>query len=98
IDTTHNPEFTMLEFYEAYADADSQMAFVEKMFKSLVKTLFKSTTLTWGEETIDFKPAFKVVRFYDLLKQYALIPNPESISRADAAIIAERLGVKVGKG
>ncbi len=98
IDTTHNPEFTMLEFYEAYSDAPRQMTFVEKMFKSLVKILFKKTTINWGEEVIDLKPKFKVVSFYELLRQYALIPNPESISQKEATIIAERLGVKTNPG
>ncbi len=95
IDTTHNPEFTMLEFYEAYSDASRQMDFVEKMFRSIVKTLYKKTKITWGDEIIDLKHKFKVVKFYDLLKQQALIPNPEDISRNEAGIIAERLGVKV---
>ena len=37
IDATHNPEFTMLEYYEAYSDADEQMAFAEKMIKTVIK-------------------------------------------------------------
>src|ERR1035437_5379616 len=40
IDATHNPEFTILEYYESYSDASKQMAFVEKMLKTLVKNIF----------------------------------------------------------
>jgi lysyl-tRNA synthetase class 2 len=95
IDTTHNPEFTMLEFYESYSDADKQMAFVEKMFKSLAKNLFQKSTISWGGVNIDMKSKFKVVAFYDLIRQHALIPNPESISQNEAGITAQQLGVKV---
>jgi lysyl-tRNA synthetase, class II len=95
IDATHNPEFTMLEFYESYSDAGKQMAFVEKMLKTLVKNIFGSTNIVWGEETIDMKKKFTVIKFYDLLKKYALLPNIETMSRSDVAISAERLGVKV---
>ena len=45
LSTKHNPEFTMLEFYTAYVDSNFQMDFVEKMFKSLVKTLSKKNEI-----------------------------------------------------
>ena len=45
LSTKHNPEFTMLEFYTAYVDSNFQMDFVEKMFKSLVKTLSKKNNI-----------------------------------------------------
>lgn len=95
IDTSHNPEFTMLESNEAYADAESQREFIEKLFKYVVKELFGKTSFEYEGATIDMKGKFTVVTFYDLLRRHALIPNPESISRADAGIVAQRLGVKV---
>ena len=97
IDTSHNPEFTMLESNEAYADAASQREFIEELFKYVIKELFGKMTFVYDGNTIDMKGKFAVVTFYDLLRRHALIPNPESISRDDAAIIAERLGVKVDK-
>ncbi len=98
IDTTHNPEFTMLEFYESFGDASTQMAFVEKMFKSLTKSVLGAESLVWNDDVIDMKQKFQVVTFYDLLKKYALISNPESITQSDAAITAQRLGVQVAPG
>ncbi len=95
IDTTHNPEFTMLEFYEAYSDASRQMAFVEKMMKSLAKSVHGKLSFSWNGETVDFKPKFEVVSFFELLRRHALIPNPEELSRDEAAIVATRLDVKV---
>jgi lysyl-tRNA synthetase class 2 len=95
IDTAHNPEFTMLESNEAYATAESQREFIEKLFRHVVKGLYGKFTFTHDGESIDMKPKFAVATFYDLLKRTALIPNPESITRDEAAVRAEQLGVKV---
>lgn len=98
IDTTHNPEFTMLEFYESYSDAPKQMAFVESMFKTLVKKVLPDEKLVWNDDVIDMTTKFAVVTFYDLLRRHALISNPESISLSEAVITAKRLGVTVDGG
>ena len=103
IDATHNPEFTMLEFYESFANADSQMAFVEKMFKSLVKKLFKDAegegkSLVYQEQEINFAEKFTVVSYFDLFRRYALIPNPETMSREELVTVATQKGIKVDSG
>jgi lysyl-tRNA synthetase class 2 len=95
IDATHNPEFTMLEFYAAYETAASQMAFVEKMLKTLVKKLVKGTKILSGETVIDFTKKFTVVSFLDLFKRYASMESPETMSRDDWKLSAERFGVRV---
>lgn len=95
IDATHNPEFTMLEFYAAYETARSQMVFVEKMFKNLVKKLSKGTKILAGDTLIDFAKKFPVVSFLDLFKRYASIDSPETMSRDDWRLAAECFGVRV---
>jgi len=95
IDATHNPEFTMLEFYESYSDASAQMEFVEKTIKTLVKKLFGKTKIEYGGEKIDLSKKFNVVSYIDLLKRYALIINPESATRDDIALAAHKLAVDV---
>lgn len=95
IDMTHNPEFTMLEFYAAYETADTQMIFVEKMMKMLVKRILKGSKVAAGEDIIDFSKKFAVVPFFDLLKRYALISDPENTSLAELVVCAERAGVRV---
>jgi len=95
IDATHNPEFTMLEYYEAYSDASFQMDFVEKMLRSLVKKVAKKTTLKYGENSVDFSKKFARVTFFDLLKRYALIAEPGKMSREELANKAEQLSVEV---
>ena len=98
IDVTHNPEFTMLEFYESFSNATEQRAFVEKLFKHLVKTVFKKVPIEVDGVEIDFKNAFAVVAFYDLLRRHALITNPESASLDELTLKAQQCGVATEKG
>lgn len=66
IDTSHNPEFTMLESNEAYADAKSQRQFIEELFKFVVKGLFGKLQFEYQGETIDLEPSFKVMKYPDI--------------------------------
>lgn len=95
IDATHNPEFTMLEFYEAYSDAAKQREFIEKLFKMLARKFGKKSKLFFAEEEIDFGKKFAVITYSDLIRKYALIPDPFNTSREDTALTAKRLGVQV---
>lgn len=98
IDATHNPEFTMLESQEAYADAKTQRRFIEKLFKHIVKTLFKKTAILYNGQAIDFGEPFTVITFYDLLKCHALIPDPEHTTREELTLIASQQGVAFNPG
>jgi lysyl-tRNA synthetase class 2 len=95
IDVTHNPEFTMLEFYEAYSDAEKQMAFVEKLIKQVVKKSLKKTSVSFGDNKIDFSKKFAVIKYFDLLKRYTLITNLETITREELVLKAQQLAVPV---
>lgn len=95
ISPTHNPEFTMLEFYEAYSSAEAQRAFIEKMFRALVKNIFKKSSILYGGSTIDFSKKFSVISYFDLLKKYTLIVNPSSMSLSDVALKAKQFGITV---
>ena len=97
IDTTHNPEFTMLESNEAYVDAKGQRAFIEELFKKLVRNIFEAETIQYEETTIDFAPKFEVITFYDLITKFTDIENPKAISQSEAFDKAVSLGGKVGK-
>lgn len=95
IDMTHNPEFTMLEFYAAYETCATQMVFVEKMIKAVVKNVLKGAKIPSGDGFIDVSKKFAVVSFLDLFKRYASIENPETMSREDWRLSSERFGVRV---
>ncbi len=68
VDQTHNPEFTMLEFYWAYADYGDMMALIETMLRALVLEVKGSSSLTYAEHTLDFAPPFQRVDFTQSLK------------------------------
>lgn len=63
IDTSHNPEFSMLESNEAYADAVSQQEFIEKLFKFVVKGVFGTLQFEYQGQKIDLEPRFKVMPY-----------------------------------
>lgn len=69
MDRYHNPEFTALEYYQAYADHNDMMAFTEKLFKTLADQL-DGTTLTYQGHEIDFGQPFARVGLFELLNKY----------------------------
>jgi lysyl-tRNA synthetase class 2 len=95
IDVTHNPEFTMMEMYEAYQDAKGLRAFTEKFLKELVKRVFKKQELAIGENKINFNKKFAEISYFDVLKKYALVIDGEKASREDVALKAKQFGIKV---
>lgn len=71
IDTTHNPEFTMLELYAAYWDLRDMMAFNERLMARLVEVVTGgSSELRIGERTISFAPPFARIAYFDAFQQY----------------------------
>ena len=70
LSTRHNPEFTMLELYQAYADYNIMMEIAEEMISSLVDTYCEGTRVEFGEMTIDFKRPWRRSKYADLLREY----------------------------
>lgn len=95
ISTQHNPEFTMLEFYTAYADARDQMALTEELFAGAAEEILGTTELSWGDETISLKAPFRRVTMVD-----AILEHVEDATAADLRDLhllrktAERYGVE----
>jgi len=67
ISTQHNPEFTMLEFYQAYADYEQLMALTEELFTGLVRDLCGSLAITYQGAPLDFTPPWPRLPFLDAL-------------------------------
>ncbi len=71
IDTTHNPEFTMVEWYQAYADYETMMQQAEEVISRICQELHDKQTFTFKEQNISVKPPFKRLRMVDAIKEYA---------------------------
>lgn len=91
IDRTHNPEFTMLEWYEAYTDYNDQMKRFEELIAHLAKTVTGSTTVTYQGKEINFAPPWRRLTVYDGIREYAKI-DPETASLEDLFKKAKEFG------
>jgi len=98
IDTTHNPEFTMLEFYESFSDAKKQMDYVEKMLKNIIQKILGKKLIEYAGSKIDLSKKFQHVNYFDLLKRHALLVEIDSAKKEHIAIKAAQFGIEVNDG
>jgi lysyl-tRNA synthetase class 2 len=76
IDRTHNPEFTMMEWYEAYTDYNYQMLQFEELISHLAKTITGSMKVQFQGKEIDFTPPWRRLTVFDGIREYAKL-DPE---------------------
>lgn len=69
VDKSHNPEFTMLEFYEAYADYEDLMDMAEEMLCAAAEKITGNVDVPWGDTTISFKAPFERYSYVELLQE-----------------------------
>jgi lysyl-tRNA synthetase class 2 len=69
LSTKHNPEFTMLEYYSAYADFNDQMAFIEDLFKTLTEQVLGSSKIDQNGVSYDFSQPFKKISLKDAVSE-----------------------------
>ena len=94
LDTRHNPEFTLMELYQAYTDYHGMMDLTEDMYRHVAQTVNGSLTVTYGEHEIDFSKPFRRATMIDLVKEYADVDWREVKDTAEAKAIADRLHVE----
>jgi lysyl-tRNA synthetase class 2 len=93
IDARHNPEFTMLELYQAYGDYRTMMDLTEGLIVACVETLSGGLQLPYGEQTINYTPPWQRVSYADLFHKHVGVPISDTAAVRGAA---EQAGLTVG--
>jgi lysyl-tRNA synthetase, class II len=96
IDATHNPEFTLMEWYEAFTDYEDQMARFEALTRHVVETITGGTQITFRDRTIDFSKPWTRIRVPEVAAEvfgceYGDIDRKDLEGRLDAAMSDEKL-------
>jgi len=94
ISTRHNPEFTMLEFYWAYADYERLMDFTERLVATVAGETVGGTTVTWGEHTIDLSPPWRRMTLREAILEHSDLTEADLSSREGMEAAGRRLGVE----
>lgn len=94
IDRTHNPEFTALELYQAYADYGDMMDIAESMVCHVAEQVTGSTTITYQGQTVDLSPPWDRISMLDSIGERADI-DVRSADESDLRALCDRLGIDV---
>ncbi len=97
VSTKHNPEFTMLEFYHAYADYNDLMKLTEDMIDFIIKQLGTGSTIHFNGREIALAPPFKRMSFHEALSVNTGIPEEKLNGREALLLYADQHGLKVDR-
>lgn len=93
LDTRHNPEFTLMELYQAYTDYNGMMELTENMFRHIAQEVCKTTMIPYGDDMIDLGKPFARMTMVEAVKKYAGVDFDEIKDTAQAKQIADEKGV-----
>ena len=93
LDTRHNPEFTLMELYQAYTDYYGMMDLTENMFRYVAQEVCGTTVIPYAEETIDLGKPFERLTMVDAVKKYAGVDFDQIPDTAAAKKLADEKGV-----
>ena len=89
LDTRHNPEFTLMDLYQAYTDYHGMMDLTENLYRYVAKEVTGSEMLTYGEHTMDLSKPFERITMVDAVKKYAGVDFNEVKDTAEAKKLAD---------
>lgn len=93
----HNPEFTMLELYQAYTDYYGMMELIESLIKTVVDKVLKTNMVEYGEHTLDFSKPFEKITMVDAVKKYTGIDFNQVKTIEEARKIADENHIEYEK-
>lgn len=93
VDTRHNPEFTLMELYQAYTDYNGMMDLTERMFRHLAQTVCGSTTIPYAEAMIDLGKPFERITMIDAVKKYVGVDFDAIETLEEARAIAKEKNI-----
>jgi len=94
VDTRHNPEFTLMELYQAYTDYHGMMDLTENMFRHLAEVVCGSTIIPYAEAMIDLGKPFERITMVDAIKKYSGIDFEEIETTEAAKALAKEKGIE----
>ena len=97
LDTRHNPEFTLMELYQAYTDYHGMMDLTENMFRHVAMEVCKTTEIPYADAVIDLGKPFERLTMVDAIKKYTGIDFDEVKTTEEAKKLADEKGVKYEK-
>src|SRR5690625_3722769 len=95
VSTRHNPEFTMIELYEAYADYEDIMDLTENLIAYISEEIHGTTSIQYGEDMIDLSPRWKRLHMVDAIKEYVGVDFWDDISDEEAHALAKEHNIEV---
>jgi len=95
VSTRHNPEFTMLELYEAYADFHDIMNLTEDMIVHVAQEVLGTTNIQYGEYNVDLTPKWKRIHMVDAIKEYVGVDFWQEMTVEEARILAKEHGIEI---
>ena len=94
LDTRHNPEFTLMELYQAYTDYHGMMDLTENLYRYVAQTVLGTTKITYNGVEMDLGKPFARITMVDAVKKYAGVDFNEIHTLAEAQAIAKEKGVE----
>ena len=94
LDTRHNPEFTLMELYQAYTDYHGMMDLTENLYRYVAKTVLGTTTITYNGVEMDLGKPFKRITMVDAVKEYAGVDFNEIHTLEEARAAAKEKGIE----
>ena len=98
MDTKHNPEFTMIELYEAYADYNDMMDLFEEVLASAAMDILGTYKVTWNDVEIDLTPGWQRLTMADAVREHTGVDFMSFETTEDAVRAAASIGVKMADG